>query len=194
MPKLRTITITSQKVTNRKHKGYTMAAEIEHRITEMEHVLTKLTTIQEQQTKQTDKIISSVDKFSAMTILVEQNTHDINILNDKIAQMRELMHVERKSLDSKIYQKSFEADKAGQARLWKGLSTAVLVTIFAFGYLYTDIKTILKTKEIVVSHQTEMRSDIRHIADTLLKIVKDHNACEERLRKQYENINVKQVR
>ena len=157
-----------------------MPEDIENRVSEMEGVLTKLVTIQENQTKQTDKLIESVDKFASMSVLVEQNSRDIGILRELIGNLRETFHVEKENFKEKWNRDKQKMDQIGQGRLWKGVSTAVMGTIFAFGYLYTDIKEIDVSENQALVERTRVISSITNIEKDLNNILRDVNVCKKK--------------
>jgi len=147
-----------------------MSKELDVRVLEMEHVLTRLVTIQEEQTKQTDKIINSVDKFAAMSLLVEQNTQDIGTLRNRINEVSKKVYNEKEKVEHQIAQSKLELEEAGQKRFWKSLTASVTIIIFLFGYLYSDIKMLLKKSEVVVIKQVQLADRLDHFTNNFRKI------------------------
>jgi len=133
------------------------------KVGEIESAITRLVTIQEVQTKQTDRILKSIEQYSHVNKTVEQNTDDINKLGAKIAASIESIHVKEASMTDRMDRQRKELDALGQGRLWKGVTTAVAVTIFAFGYFYTDMHNLMDKMDEARLAQREISTDLSHI-------------------------------
>jgi len=109
--------------------------DMSERVSLMEKALTRLTIIQEQQTKQTERIISSMDNFTKISITVEQNAKDIDILHEAVANLHK--HT------NEAHEKSTEVKEFCTAlsfnRLRMAISVSVAVVLAVFGYLYADV-------------------------------------------------------
>ncbi|MCK5847991.1 MAG: hypothetical protein KAH01_02190, partial [Caldisericia bacterium] len=69
-----------------------------------------------------------------------------------------------------------EIDTISHNRLWKSISIAVMVTTFAFGYLYLDIKHIMSKESMIISNQVEIKNEIIHINRSIKKFETIQNA------------------
>jgi len=152
-----------------------MSMEIEHRVTEIEHVLTRLATIQEQQTKQNDKIINSVDKFKLIAALVEQNTQDINRINERMLTLQEKYYQDKDIMEENISTTAERTDTKITTLFWKGVGTLTTVMIFIFGYVYKDMETNRADIRQVIVSNTRLKSDCTHINHDIDKLAKKLN-------------------
>jgi len=110
-------------------------ADIGERVALVEQALARLTIIQEEQTKQTERIIRSMDNFTKISVTVEQNAKDIDILHEAIAKMHDnLQEVREGSTDVKEY-----CTTLSFSRLRMAISVSVAVVMAVFGYLYADV-------------------------------------------------------
>lgn len=143
----------------------------EQKINNIEQAITKLTTIQEQQTKQTDRMIDSVGRFASMAILIEQNTLDIKHLGEKVERVTGNVYKKESAILSVVEENRKELDKIGQGRLWKGISIATGMLVFAFGYLYSDINRINGQHDNSIKHQQRVVSFMKYTEEKLDEIV-----------------------
>lgn len=152
-------------------------ASVEKRISEIERILSKLSYIQEEQSKQTHKLIETVEEFKTMSVFIEQNTKDLINLHEKINKLENKMHSEKEeSLQTKINEK-MNLDKEMTARFWKAISITTTIIIIVFGYYYKEIKD-LKTKydlnELKCAKFEErfesMKKDYEHIKEKIYEI------------------------
>jgi len=155
---------------------------VESRLSRLETTMTKLATIQESQTKQMDKLIGSINSTVALAETVKMNTKDINSLGSKLTSVSNDIYKKEGEMHQLIEQNRRDLDKIGQARLWKGLTTAVAVVVFAFGYLYSDIKEVIQESKKSIIAYTEIRKDLAYIKSKLNTVQ----------RRQYELIKFKE--
>ena len=142
----------------------------QEKITDIESSITKLVTIQDIQIKQTDKILGALDKSSYINNMVEQNNKDINKLTERLSESIEIIHEKENLMTARIDLQRKELDAIGQGRLWKGVSVAVGVTVFAFGYFYQDLHGMMNIMDNSRLTQREMNIDIRHIKNDIEKL------------------------
>ena len=101
----------------------------------MEKALTRLTIIQEQQTAQTEKIIDSMDNFTKISLTVEQNAKDIDILHETVAKLHDRTNEgHEKSSEVKEWCTSLSF-----TRLKTAISVSTTIIVIVFGYLYSDV-------------------------------------------------------
>jgi hypothetical protein len=141
------------------------------KVSDIESAITRLVTIQEIQTKQTDKMMKSIDNFSHISKMVEQNTNDINKLGIKLAETTDKIHVKETKMSNRLDNQRKELDTLGQGRLWKGLSTGVAVTLFAFGYFYTDMHLLILNMDEARMTQQEIKSSIKYIQKEITDVI-----------------------
>jgi len=113
-----------------------MPTDLNGRVHLMEQTLTRLAIIQEQQTRQTEKIITSVENFSKISLMVESNIKDIDNTHVAIADIRK----EIKVLDNKVDKNKEYCSDLSFNRLKLAISISVAVVVTLFGYLYTDLR------------------------------------------------------
>lgn len=133
---------------------------MQNKVTALESAVTRLITVQEEQTKQTDRIIRTLDNLATLSVTVEHNTRDISDL--------ELKYEE---LESKVYSFKDKSDINIQNKMIQSISVAVVVVVFAFGYLYADIKTLTKKEESIIISQSEIKKDIEYMHNSVVQLL-----------------------
>jgi len=163
---------------NKETISYSKASEIETAIA-------KLVLVSEIQTKQTDRILKTIENFAYVNLTVEQNTADIGKLGVKVAEAFEVIHVEEAKMSGRIDRQRKELDNIGQGRLWKGLSIALGTMAVIFGYFYTDMHRLMDDTTEAMMVQREIRRDIQHVQGKMdsFEIMQREHLKEVRLRR-----------
>jgi len=118
-----------------------MSVDIGDRVSLIEKALTRLTIIQEQQTKQTEKIINSMDNFAKISLTVEQNAKDIDELHISVTKLRDkAQDTIAKAGEIKEY-----CSELSFRRFKLAISTSTAIVVALFGYLYLDVTHAVKS-------------------------------------------------
>jgi len=159
-----------------------MDRDLEVRVNEMEAVLTKLAIIQEEQTKQTEKLIRTVDKFSALNVLVEQISTDIQDNKKELIKIQAELHMEKEKFGEKLSRVKENLQEDARNKFIKAVTAAVAIAVFFFGYLYKDIKSCISEGS---EHTSTLSANQQH----LKYITKRLDALELRVSKGIERKN-----
>ena len=132
---------------------------MEQRVSLIEQSIARMTAIQETQIKQNEKIIKSIDNFSKISVIVEQNAKDIDFfhtslvkVHNEITDLRELLLKKEHSLIDNITIKMKQA-----------IVISVSVTTFLFGYMYKENNIIRKDIQNIQKKESKILSDLNLI-------------------------------
>jgi len=136
-----------------------MGTDMEQRVSLIEQSIARMTAIQETQIKQNEKIIKSIDNFSKISVIVEQNAKDIDFfhtslvkVHNEITDLRELLLKKEHSLIDNITIKMKQA-----------IVISVSVTTFLFGYMYKENNIIRKDIQNIQKKESKILSDLNLI-------------------------------
>ena len=143
---------------------------MEARLMSIEKAVIELTVIQRGQTAQTDKIVESMENMSRLVVVSEKNSSDINHISKKLDRATNDISNKEAEMLLLIANNKQNLDRLGSARLWKGLTIAYSGMFLMFGYIYSDVKSIVQNHENTVRHQERVGSFMKHSTKEIDKL------------------------
>lgn len=136
--------------------------KMDKRLSDVENAITKITTLQEVQSKQMDVLIEGNGTVLVIANTVNDHSRLISKLSDEISRTNDKIYKNKEEVDEDVTDARDSILKNTLVQSVTILTVACTVAVFLFEYNRSDIQKILITRDIVIGKLITIESDIQH--------------------------------